>query len=197
MEKTIKITLAPILILLLFCTGCAYTPMTVNLEPDTQTSTSELGNGRTVLLHVVDERPTQHIGHRGAGISGATISLEQDLTAVVQSAVSDMLQQKGFDVTHTSESQHDSSLRVDIRGLTYSTSMGFWTGGVRVTAAIRAEAVSSVEKYDNFYRYDSEDRVVVVPTAASNNEKINAGLNDVLRQMFGDQKLLEVLTAKP
>ena len=185
----------PILLLILIVTsGCAYTPMTVNLTPDTMVTTSDIGNGKTVYLTVADERESDTVGNRGAAMmKGAKITLEQDLSAVVQSALIEMLQKKGFDVRHDGTYGMHPSLKVDIRGLEYSTSTGFWTGGVQVTAALKATVEAETERYENFYRFDNEDRVVVVPGADSNNERINAALNDVLHQLIRDRKLLEML----
>lgn len=118
--------------------GCAYTPMTVNLEPDTVVGASDIGIGQTVYLTVQDERTEGDIGHRGAAMmKGAKITMEQDLSAVVQSALTEMLQTKGFDVRYESTAALHPSLKVEIRGLNYSTSTGFWTGGVQVSAALR------------------------------------------------------------
>lgn len=183
-----------LLLVLALAGGCAYTPMSVTLTPDTMVSTSDIGNGMVVYLTVSDERESDTVGNRGAAMmKGAQITLEQDLSAVVQSALTEMLQSKGFLVRYDGTSGMHPTLRVDIRGLSYSTSTGFWTGGVQVTAALKATVQGETERYENFYRFDNEDRVVVVPGAESNNERINAALNDVLHQLVRDQKLLEVL----
>ncbi|MGB5257030.1 MAG: YajG family lipoprotein [Woeseiaceae bacterium] len=171
--------------------------MTVTLEPDTVVPSSDIGAGQSVYLKVQDERSEDTVGNRGSAMmKGAQITLEQDLSAVVQSALTDMLRTKGFDVRYDGTDGQHPALRVEIRGLSYETSTGFWTGGVQVTAAIKAIARGETGSYENFYRYDNEDRVVVVPGADSNNARINAALNDVLHQLMRDNKLLEVLAEK-
>ena len=177
--------------------ACAVTPMSVELEPNTSVLASDIGNGQTVYLSVVDERTQTQIGNRGgAAFKGAKITLNEDLSAVVQVALSEMLLTKGFDIAFDESNTQKPSLRVDIRGLEYSTSTGFWTGGVQVTAALKATANGELGNYDNFYRYDNEDRVVVVPGADSNNKRINAALNFVLHRLVSDRKLLEVLAQR-
>ena len=186
------------LIGLVVLSGCAFTPQTVKLEPATAIPASDIGAGQTIQLSVVDERTEQQVGNRGGGFGkGAKITLEDDLAAVVQNALTDMLQTKGFDVVPGGGTNQKPALRVDVRGLEYDTSTGFWTGGVQVTAALKATAEGVRESYDNFYRYDNEDRVVVVPGADSNSERINIALSSVLQQLVSDQKLLEVLAARP
>lgn len=178
----------------LFVTGCAYTPMTVELQPDTTVTASDIGAGQTLYMLVRDERTEKEIGRRGTGMmQGAKISLEEDLAAVVQGALTDMLTTKGFQISAAETDANKPFLRVDVRGLEYATSTGFWTGGVQVSAALKATANGRLASYDDFYRYESEDRVVVVPGADGNNERINEALNDVLQQLVNDQKLLEVL----
>ena len=180
---------------LLITTGCANVPMTVNLTPDTVVSSSDIGNGKTIYLTIRDERVDSNIGHRGSvGTQhGARITLEQDLSVVVQSALTEMLTTKGFDIRYDSDDGLHSELRVDIRGLSYSTSQGSRDGGVEVTAALKSTATGESETYENFYRTNSVYRVTFVPGEDSNNEWINAALNDVLHQLMRDRKLLEVL----
>jgi len=185
------------ILLVILLSGCAYQPMTVILEPDTTVTVSDIGRGQTIYLMVVDERTEDGIGNRGgAMMKGAKITLDEDLAAVVQSALISMLDTKGFVVNSTDSNAVSPLLRVDLRGLKYSTSTGFWTGGVEVTAAIRATAQGELENYENFYRYENEDRVMVVPGADSNSERINIALNDVLHQLIRDKKLLEVLAQR-
>ena len=179
--------------------GCNITPMTAELEPDTSVPASDIGNGQTVYLSVVDERTEQHIGYQGIGGShDAKISLDEDLAAIVQSALSEMLQTKGFDIAYDESNTQKPLLRVAIRGLLYSTSMtGFWTGGeVQVTATLKATVNGELENYDNFYRYENVDRLLVVPGVDRNNEMINAALNGVLHQLVSDGKLLEILARR-
>ena len=194
-------------IIILLCslalTSCAFTPMTVELELDTSVLASNIGNGQTVHLWVVDERTEQQIGNRGgASFKGAKITLDEDLAGAVQSTLSEMLQTKGFNIAYDESNSQKPSLRVDIHGLTYSMSSGFymlgsWTGEVQVTTALKATVNNELENYNNFYRYDNKVRVNnVVPGADSNNERINIALNDVLHQLVSDHKLLEALAQR-
>ncbi|MEX2260091.1 MAG: YajG family lipoprotein [Woeseia sp.] len=185
------------LIALIFLGGCAFTPMEVQLAPNTAVSASDIGHGHTVYLTVFDERASTSVGNRGSAyMKGAQITLADDLSAVVQSAVSEMLTVKGFQMAYQQPEIPHAALRLDIRGLSYETSTGFWTGGVEVTAALKATAQNAVENYENFYRYDNEDRVVVVPGAEANSERINAALDSVLQQLMADRKLVEVLAKR-
>src|SRR5258705_2307961 len=76
--------------------GCVFTPQAVNLRPQVQATTGLSGQGRSVLVTVVDERPRSTLGTRGVRGVGADLTLAQDFPTVVRSAVSDGLQRQGF-----------------------------------------------------------------------------------------------------
>jgi len=154
-------------LLIICCAGlvsCAYTPQTARLEPNVNIATSSEGKGATVSVKVVDERPEDTIGHRGAAalFKGAEISLNQDLEKLFQTEI-------------------------------YYTSTGFWTGGVHTKAAVKAMANVEGDSYENFYRVENEKRVVIVPTAEANEKLINEILNDILKKLFDDSELINFL----
>lgn len=75
----------------------------------------------------------------------------------------------------------------------YSTSQGFWTGGVQSQGTLKAAASKAGSDYEQIYRSNKEERVAVVPTAKTNEEWINAALSDVLNQLVSDQALITFL----
>src|SRR5687767_9630048 len=91
--------LLPVLLGMLFTlTGCAFNPQTANIAPIVTVMNSSEGNGVTVAVRVVDERPSKSLGRRGAGAYGAAaeITAAQDLATVVQKEITDGLAKKGF-----------------------------------------------------------------------------------------------------
>jgi uncharacterized lipoprotein YajG len=171
--------------------ACAFSPQKAEIKPDLQVYASNIGQGKAVGVLVTDERDSQDIGHRGSALinKAATISSEQNLAEVFRQAVFDGLKAKGFAPTDSNKST-GPQLKIEIRALDYSTSTGFWTGGVDTKAAIKAIVTNSGTTYENFYRSSNEERVVVVPTADHNTELINKVVNDVLSQLLADQALL-------
>ena len=174
--------------------GCAFTPQTANIAPTVDVVSSSEGKGIIVALSVTDERPSKSLGHRGAGFSnGAEIKEAQDLPAIVQKEVTDGLRKKGFLVVDGSGSSN-AKLVVEIRLLDYSTSVGFWTGGVDLKGALKAVANKNGKTYEKMYRYDKEERIVFVPGADTNEKWINAALSNVLTQLLDDNGLTMFLT---
>ena len=175
---------------LLLGSGCAFAPQTATLDPEVFVSASKIGEGKTIALRVLDERASEEIGRRG--IQMAKISIEQDLALLIEEKLTSGLQQKGFTVVEY-DAAADRKLEVELRNLDYKTSMGFWTGGVHITGALKAEAVAGARQYSEFYRTENEKRVIVNPTKEGNEKMINQGLSDLLGELFKDRKLFEFL----
>lgn len=170
--------------------GCAFNPQATNLAPRATVAASNVGRNVAVGVRVLDERPSKSLGRRGSGLYGAAaeITSAQDLAVVVDGQVKDALRKKGFRPIDYS-STGDVGLAVEIRLLEYSTSVGFWTGGINVKGGLKAVANRGSESYERLYRVDREERVVIVPTAEANEAMINAALDELLSQLFEDNGL--------
>jgi len=156
---------------------------------------SDVGKNATIGVKVVDERPSKSLGRRGTAYGAAAeITETQDLAVVVQQQGIDGLQKKGFNPVDYNE-EKVPRLTVEIRLLEYSTSQGFWTGGVHIKGALKAVAVRAGNNYERMYHTEKEERVVIVPTANTNEQWINTPLNDVLRQLFEDEGLFRFLAS--
>lgn len=186
-----KLVLAALAVALL--SGCAFNAQTVQLNPVVASSHSTEGQGVSVAVRVVDERASQSLGHRGgAAGAAAEITTNSDVAAVVSERVTRALQNDGFTVMGPN-AQGNASLTVEVRLLNYSTSVGFWTGGIQVEATLEAKAQKSGKNFEQMYRVKNEQRVVVVPTADKNAEWINAALGDAITKLVTDPKLLAFL----
>lgn len=173
--------------------ACAFSPQTADIAPTVNIVPSQVGDGVTVAVRVVDERPSKSLGRRGTAYGAAAeITAAQDLALVIQREVVKALEQKGFVTTDYSDGS-DTRLTVEIRLLEYSTSQGFWTGGVHIQGTLKAVAAREGRYFDKIYRSSKEERVGVVPTAQTNEEWINSALGDVLQQMLDDDELIRFL----
>lgn len=187
--KLLAIALAP----LIFLGGCAFTPQQANLAPIVSIASSNEGNNVTVAVRVLDERLSKTLGRRGTAYGAAAeITAAQDVAVVVQKHILAGLREKGFNPVDYAEAK-DPSLTVEVRLLEYSTSTGFWTGGVHIKGAVKAIAVRGGANYERMYRTEKEERVVVVPTAEMNEQWLNTALSNVLHEMFEDVGLFRFL----
>jgi uncharacterized lipoprotein YajG len=173
--------------------SCAFTTQTAVLDAEIEMPESNEGGGSTVHVKVVDERPDKGLGHRGTAYGkGAPITTEQDMESLILEELLTGLAKKGFTPMRCG-ADNEPNLKVEIRLFKYSTSTGFWTGGIHTKAAFKVFADAHGNTYEKMYRVDNEDRVVVVPTAETNQEYLNKLLTDVLLQLFEDRELISTL----
>lgn len=183
-------------ILLSLLSACAFVPQTAELQPVVRVNPSEIGAGVPVTISVIDERANTSLGRRGNGaLRGAEIRSEQDMVRLIEGVVAEGLESKGFRPQRSDEAsgQAHNGLRIDLRALEYSTSTGFFTGGVHVEAALKASVIGESVVYERVYRIAEEERTVVVPAASYNEKLLNASLESLLLQMLEDEQLLRAL----
>jgi len=182
-----------LLVVVLGLTGCAFNKQNVTLQPMLNVASSSEGAGKTVWLRVVDDRPSTSLGHRGgAGGAAAEITTSQDMEVLVEANIRDGLYKRGYNVVDDPSQQRQ--LLVELRELLYSTSTGFWTGGVEVNGAMKVVAKGPGGAYEKMYRSTNKQRVVIVPTADTNAEWINATLSDLLAKLFDDPAVANTLS---
>lgn len=180
-------------IVLFAVSGCAFIEQQATLRPQMTVAEGDVGRSATIAVRIVDERPDRTLGHRGGAYGkAAKIMTTQDVARLVHEHITEGLKRKKF-VPVDYEPGAGRALKVEIRLLEYSTSTGFFSGGVHTKATLKAVATNAGKEYENLYRVDNEERVVFVPTAEKNEELLNAALSDVLRQLFQDQHLLAFL----
>jgi uncharacterized lipoprotein YajG len=182
-----------ILALCAFVSGCAFNPQKANVVPTVAVMASNEGKGVSVAVRVVDERPSKSLGRRGTAYGAAAeITSVQEISFIVQREIGDALKKKGYSVVDYGDTLNPR-LSVEVRLLQYSTSQGFWTGGVQIQSALKANATNGLRTYEKMYRSEKEERVMVVPTAETNERWINDALSDVLNQLLNDSSLFSVL----
>ena len=186
-----------VLSLLLISTvgGCAFVDENITLQPTSVLPPSAVGSGQRVGVNVVDERTTSIIGRRGP-MRSAEIQAAQDVRKVVDNAVNQGMRNQGFVPVPYTKAE-PVTLEVQVREFSYDTSTGFFTGGIHTRAALKAIARRSEDGFEEMYRTEEEDRVIVVPTEASDAERLNLVLSHTIDQMLADQRLLSPLYAPP
>lgn len=177
----------------LMMTGCAFHAQKATLSPTLSVTSSAIGAGRDISLKVDDERPSTSLGHRGTAYGAAAeITTDQDLAALIRNKVAEGLTNEGYHVVNVGEG-HGMQLGLQLRELKYTTSTGFWTGGIQVDGALKARVSDGNGIYEKLYRSDKKKRVIVVPTAGKNQEWLNSALSDLLRQVFDDPAMSSFL----
>lgn len=188
-----KIVLSGLVLASFLLVGCAYNKQTVALRPTVSALATMRVRDVAVEVKVVDERESKSLGKRSDAYGmGAEITTTDDVAGIVAREVAAALKQYGFAVD--AGDGNGAQLKVEVRLLNYDTSTGFFTGGVHIRAALKATARQGTAVYEKFYRSEEEHRVMVVPTAETNAEWLNAGLSDAIDQLVNDTALLEFLS---
>ena len=115
-----------------------------------------------------------------------------DVGMVFQQEISNGLEMIGFQVIPYSDN-HPLRMVIELRELKYSTSLGFWTVGVHMNAAMEVQAFSGDAKYEEFYRTAEEETVIFMNSADENDELINKAASNLLQQFFDDLELRSFL----
>ena len=176
--------------------GCAWTPHQLELSATSPQKTKQkVGKGVKIKVDVIDDRDQRVVGQRGVGAIGSDISSPQLLNYFRRQVIQGF-QSRGFLLISDKETA-DARVLVYLRSFKWVTEQGFFTGGHNVFVSIKAEAKNSKTNGEivKTYQYDQEKRALFVASGGEINERMNAGLSDVLRQLFSDVELLRFLVA--
>ncbi|HEY6530614.1 MAG TPA: YajG family lipoprotein [Cellvibrionaceae bacterium] len=178
-----------ILLLVIGVSGCTFNPQAVSISPDLKPTGVIHGEGKNVVVTVSDERASQSLGQRGAGNVGADLTVQGDLTEIIQSSVESGLQKQGFNLSNAG-----SSLKVEIRNLDYKFLTGMWSGTIRTECGLKAICSAGGKSYDKFYRGKYEKSVQVAGTSAENNTYVSSSVSDAVNQLINDPELGKCLS---
>ena len=180
-------------VLAVLATGCAFTPQAVTIAPTVYVDASQIGAGRDIALNVIDERPKKTLGTVAPGGVGADISIEGDLVAAVQQALSDGLSKLSFK-PGTSRGATQPELRVEIRNLDYTVIKGFWAGTLRVDTGLKAICIKGTARpYERLHSGQFVESVQVVQPKESNDKYINSAVSAAVNALLADSALLTCL----
>lgn len=178
--------------LLLATTGCAFQQQAVRIEPKLEVAASSIGQGKTVRVSVVDERPKSTLGTRGARGVGAELTIQGDLTDIVRKSVEDGLKAQGF-VPTTGDSE-GRELRVEIRNLDYGINVGFWAGTLKVDCALKGICKQGENRpYEKLHRGEFQESIQVVQGQDANNGYVSTAVSKAINALLADKDLLNCL----
>jgi uncharacterized lipoprotein YajG len=175
--------------------ACAYTPHDVQIDAQAPVINSTAGEGTKLGLRIFDDRPSTTVGQRGAMNMGADITANQ-LMDRFEDQVNESYVAQGFEIVEYNDPSANARLEASMRNFDFFIESGFWTGANNVDIVIKADAENGSKTYAETYRFQSEERMLVVPDAEKISASLNAGLTDVLTKMTTDSQLKEVLTSE-
>ena len=187
MLKIVKSSVVAALAML--AAACAYSPQQLNVQPSITASGESFGNGRPILVSASDQRQNRSLGVIG-GVYGATttITIANDLETAMVRATNGLLAANGFVVNSPDPSA--VQLTVVIEDIRYEDNSKDKLGrDVKMTAALRAEALKGGANFSGRYQTNADYRSVTTPSAKDNEQRVNDLLQQTLVRMFQDPQL--------
>ena len=178
-------------------TSCALTPLSVTLRPKVEVAATSLGQGRTVGVTVLDERPRSIVGYRGlaqgGGPFGATITTAGDPSSTVRAALADGLKRHGFNAV-MGQIPEGRELRAEIRGLDYTISQAIFASTLRAEFTLKGICViGSTRPYEGTYRGEHQESLHIAQTDSAIEEDLNRVLSQAIQRLLQDAQLIQCL----
>lgn len=166
----------------------------VVLNPNVSVARADYGKGNPIIVEVIDERDQGIIGRRYWGDGeAAKITTEQNIADLIRKKIVGALSDYNFKPVPSGES-HPITLKVEVRRLVYRGSSGLNTFLLQAKVTLKAIARNRDATYEQFYRVENEERVLIVADAEFNSKLINAALSDAINKLMNDPELLNFLS---
>ena len=167
--------------------ACALSPQIIDLHPQVQVSGPAYGQGRQISVTVNDLRDNQILGSRG-GVYGnsSTITINNSLTAAVQTAAQNALSQLGF---NGNSSAKPAQMTISIETLTYDTTQKSLMYHVDLAAVLKVTTTIDGSIHEGSYTTPGKHQFGQAPDADKNASIINKLLSDTIDRAFSDPNL--------
>lgn len=169
--------------------ACALSPQQVTINPTLESGKSNIGEGRTLSVEVVDAREQPAIGSRGGMYKDTSlITPANDLADAIRDASARKFREMGFVVQAAKGASADITIFVD--ELSYrdpDSSVGF---EVELESILRVVAKQNGDTYTGRYQVKNKKTYATVSGRDRNEEMINETLSGALQRLFNDPKLL-------
>lgn len=174
----------------LFSSCMSVIPHQVTLTASPTVGQKAVSEKQPLYLAVVDARPQKAVGVR-AGLLGASITAP-DVIAHIERQVQQGLETKGFALT---QEQVSRQMTLSLTRFAWETraQSGIAQIGVAIDLKVEVRAPFSAP-ITRFYIYDDHQFTAITPLGEDVTQRFNAGLTNVLSQLFADTKLFDALT---
>jgi uncharacterized lipoprotein len=183
--------LLKILSLSLFITACAVSPQSVVIQPQTNVSGPQYGQGRAVTISVEDRRTSTILGNRGGVYQASSvITISNDISLALLQAAQATTAQLGFDGSSLAAPAH---VTIMLEQLTYDTQSKNLINTVSLDAKITITTTVGGSNHTGHYRTQRSHQFPRLPDAQKNAEIINEILSTSLERGFSDISLANFL----
>jgi uncharacterized lipoprotein YajG len=178
--------------------GCAFaTQAPIAVKPDLVVPQTSQGAGKNVQVVIADERAKKTLGTRGVRGVGSELTVAEDFPDKLRTSIEQGLQREGFK-TVAQLPPDGRELKVEIRDLEYSATMGFWAGTLRTNCALHAACqIGQTRPYEKLFRGEHEESIQVVQGEAANTGYVNDAVSKAVNALVTDPELLQCLASVP
>lgn len=181
-----------VLLVLFFLGGCAISPQSIQLNPSVTVPQSNMGQGRSINLTVVDQRKVKALGSRG-GIYARTalVTIDGGPEEPIRQELAGALSGYGFNVINAVNA--DINLNIDIETLGYESVGNTFPKQVKNNILLKATCTKNGSEFSSRYAANKVEELLVEPTAGQNERMINSLVSRGLSALMTDQRLLDFL----
>ena len=146
-------------------------------------------HGYPIQLSVIDARPQKAVGMR-SGMLGASITVAE-VIPYMERQVAQGLEAKGFVVTQEEAARH---LTLSLTRFAWETRSQSGIAQIGVAIDLKAESRAPFSApLTRFYVYDDHAFTLVTPMSDEVDQRFNAGMANILSQLFADAHLFTSL----
>jgi len=176
------------MILSLCLTACvSSSPPMINLQPQINTQFgSNIGNGKPVVLQVIDARPAN-------SFSSAKIEPSQNVAQIFKNQLSQGLQNAGFTLVPIQSDKPLNHMTVTILAIDYRTMKGIASSDNEVFVSAKAAALTTSGLYTRTYNASNYSDSYMDAMMVDPSDAVNRAVNQLLNTILSDQKMMGTL----
>ena len=177
------------------CATRAFQAQEIAVVPYVAIGETDVGQGRTVAITVVDARPTKVVGRREWALGpSAEITVDPRIAEIVRSTIANALSEYKF-VPISTDSDQRMTLDIEIQTIEYSVTQSF-TFDMFVQAVFVATAHTGQKVYSRDYRGEVRESAFIVPDDNLNSRLINQAISLALERLVSDVALIKFLASQ-
>lgn len=168
--------------------ACSTSPSTVYLDPQATLPNSDVGNGKTVAVSVIDAR----MQNPQAQYAAAQIDPGQDVASVFKTNIKNGLRLNGFE-TVGANSPAESQMMVKVLSINYGKIVGLTGSSARTQISLEVDANNRSGTFTKNYKASSYSDNYLMVSSPNGSQQVNHAVSAVLNNMFDDPALLGFL----
>lgn len=168
-------------------TGCvSSSPPVINLQPQINIPSSNIGNGKSVILQVIDGRPAN-------SYSSAQIEPSQNVAQIFKTQLSQGLQNAGFTLTSMQTGKPLNHITVKILSIDYRTMDGIASSNNEVFVSAKVTVLTASGLYTKIYNASNYNDSYMDAMTVDPSDAVNNAVNQLLNTILSDQKMIGFL----